>query len=226
MRDDFQAKYGYSLTVNTLMLKVLAEGIKVAPRMNASIDMPRDIDPTNYDGTLTLHDAIDVAAPTHLPDGATLSLMIRDCGNKSLAQIAATTVGLQQHSSVTDFESFYPRLIAVALGGNPAFSEEELQPSDMLNGTITVSNIGSICRAPGQFNMLDVIAPQTTAIGISAIQRKPGVRIVDGEERVLPCSVMPICIAFDHRAMGFYDIVPFIERLEEIFASPEVIREW
>lgn len=66
----------------------------------------------------------------------------------------------------------------------------------------------------------------STAIGISAIQRKPRVCVVDGEEQILPRGVMPICIAFDHRAMGFYDIVPFIDRLEQIFAEPEVIRMW
>ena len=80
--------------------------------------------------------------------------------------------------------------------------------------------------APGKFDMLVVIAPQTTAIGISAMQRQPRVCVVDGEERILPRSVMPITIAFDHRAMGFYDVVPFIDRLEQIFAEPEVIRNW
>lgn len=95
-----------------------------------------------------------------------------------------------------------------------------------MGGTITVSNIGSISKAPGQFDLLVVSAPQTTAIGISAIQRQPRVCVVDGEEKILPRSVMPICVTFDHRAMGFYDVVPFVDRLEEIFAAPEVIRSW
>ncbi len=148
MRDDFFAEHGHRLTVKILMLKILAEGIKLAPRMNASIDMPRDIDPTNYDGTFTPHEAIDVAAPWHLPSGATLSLTVRDCGGKSLAELAATADELQSKAEATDFDSLYPR------------------------------------------------------------------------------SVMPICITFDHRAMGFYDVVPFVDRLEEIFAAPEVIRSW
>ena len=226
MREGFMAEQGHRLTVNTLMLKVLAEGIKVAPRMNARIDMPRDIDPANYDGTLTLHDSINVAAPWHLPDGATLSLIMRDCGNKTLAELAAMATALQQRAEATDFGSFYPRLITTALGGNASFSEEELQPGDLLDGTITVSNIGSICRAPGHFDQLVVIAPQPTAIGLSAIQRQPRACVVNGEEKILPRSIMPICISFDHRAMGFYDVVPFLNRLEEIFAAPEIIRSW
>lgn len=226
MRDGFLAEHGHRLTVNTLMLKVLAEGIKLAPRMNASIDLPRDIDPTDYDGTLTPHESIDVAAPWHLPNGATLSLNMRDCGNKSLAELSAMADDLQSRAEATDFDKLYERMIAATLTGQVIDMDGQLNPADMLYGTITVSNIGSICKAPGSFDLIDVIAPQTTAIGISAIQRKPRVCMVDGEERVLPRSVMPICIAFDHRAMGFYDIVPFLDRLEEIFSAPEVIRTW
>ena len=226
MRDGFLAEHGNRLTINILMLKVLAEGIKLAPRMNARIDLPRDIDPTNYDGTLTLRESIDVAAPWHLPNGATLSLNMRDCGNKSLAELAAMATDLQQRAEATDFDGLYERMIGATLGGEVINIDGQLNPADMLDGSITVSNIGSICSAPGKFDMLVVIAPQTTAIGISAMQRQPRVCVVDGEERILPRSVMPITIAFDHRAMGFYDVVPFIDRLEQIFAEPEAIRTW
>ncbi len=226
MREGFLAEHGHRLTVNILMLKVLAEGIKLAPRMNASIDLPRDIDPHDYDGTLTPHESINVATPWHLPNGATLSLNMHDCGNKSLAELAAMADDLQRRAKVTDFDSLYERMIGATLTGEVVNVDGQLNPVDMLNGTITVSNIGSICKAPGQFNLIDVIAPQTTAIGISAIQRVPRVCVVDGREQILPRSVMPICIAFDHRAMGFYDVVPFVDRLEEVFAAPEVIRSW
>ena len=37
---------------------------------------------------------------------------------------------------------------------------------------------------------------------------------------------MPICIAFDHRALDFGDIVPFLERLDDIFENPEQIHSW
>ena len=226
MREDFAAKYGHRLTVNTLMLKILAEGIKLAPRMNASINLPKDIDPATYDGEFIMHDSIDVAVPWHLPDDATLSLIMRDCGNKSLADLSAMAAELQKKAEATDFTTFYPRFVSVALGAEASFSEGELTPADMLDGTITITNIGSICRVPGHINLIDVIEPQTTAIGIYAIQRKPRVCVVDGEEQILVRSVLPIDVVIDHRAMGFADLVPFFNRLEEIFAQPEVIREW
>ena len=39
-------------------------------------------------------------------------------------------------------------------------------------------------------------------------------------------KILPITMTFDHRIGGFGDILPFIKKLDEIFANPEVIREW
>ena len=39
-------------------------------------------------------------------------------------------------------------------------------------------------------------------------------------------KILPMCIAFDHRAMDFGDIVPFMERTEAIFKNPSVIYDW
>jgi pyruvate/2-oxoglutarate dehydrogenase complex dihydrolipoamide acyltransferase (E2) component len=37
---------------------------------------------------------------------------------------------------------------------------------------------------------------------------------------------MPLTIAFDHRAFDLGDVKPFMEKLNEIFLNPEVIKEW
>ena len=37
---------------------------------------------------------------------------------------------------------------------------------------------------------------------------------------------MPITVAIDHRALDYGDCVPFFERLDEIFAFPQVILSW
>ena len=39
-------------------------------------------------------------------------------------------------------------------------------------------------------------------------------------------KVLPITLLFDHRIGGFGDVMPFIKRLDEVFAEPEMIREW
>lgn len=48
----------------------------------------------------------------------------------------------------------------------------------------------------------------------------------DGRKEIEARSVLPICIAFDHRALDFGEIVPFMKRLDEIFEHPSVIRSW
>ena len=37
---------------------------------------------------------------------------------------------------------------------------------------------------------------------------------------------MPISICMDHRALDYGDIVPFYNKLDEIFANPQIIQEW
>lgn len=38
--------------------------------------------------------------------------------------------------------------------------------------------------------------------------------------------VLAICIAFDHRALDFGDIVPFLKTLDGIFENPKVMHTW
>ena len=48
----------------------------------------------------------------------------------------------------------------------------------------------------------------------------------DGRKEIEARNVLPICIAFDHRALDFGEIVPFLERLDDIFDNPEQIKNW
>ena len=101
---------------------------------------------------------------------------------------------------------------------------DRLTKHDIEQGTITVSNLGSICRDwNGACTLLEIIPPQTCAIAIGSIQKKP---VVDKNGNVVAGNVMPLTIAFDHRAFDLGDVKPFMEKLNEIFLNPEVIKEW
>ena len=54
------------------------------------------------------------------------------------------------------------------------------------------------------------------------------VKYVDenGNDIIVPGNVMPMQLVFDHRALDFGKLIPFIKRLEEIFDRPEEIFEW
>ncbi|MBQ7116776.1 MAG: 2-oxo acid dehydrogenase subunit E2 [Clostridia bacterium] len=105
---------------------------------------------------------------------------------------------------------------------------ERLGDKDIEQGTITISNIGSLDLGQrGAVGLLEIIPPQVCAIGIGAVQKKPVVKQNShGKDEVVPGKVLPICIAFDHRALDFGDIVPFTKKLDEIFENPEIIHSW
>ena len=105
---------------------------------------------------------------------------------------------------------------------------ERLTMKDLEQGTVTISNIGSSYREQrGHLALLDIVPPQVVAFGVGAVQDTPMTKKNDdGSTEVVIRSVLPICIAFDHRAMDFGDTVPFQKRMDEIFAHPEVIRDW
>lgn len=102
---------------------------------------------------------------------------------------------------------------------------DKLVFEDLKQGTITVSNIGSITRGQtGEVAMLMIIPPQVVAIAISSLQKKPRVVTNEkGEDEIKIVNVLPLCICFDHRALDFGDIKPFMDRLQEIFDHPEEI---
>ena len=96
---------------------------------------------------------------------------------------------------------------------------------DLKQGTITVSNIGADSRGlAGECAMLMVIPPQICAIGIGALQRRPVVVTdEDGNEKVEIRTILPINICFDHRALDFGEVRPFLTKLDEFFRNPKEI---
>lgn len=95
---------------------------------------------------------------------------------------------------------------------------------DIEQGTITISNIGSLYKDwRGECTLLEVIPPQTVAIGIASIGKEP---VVNKDNEIVVESVLPFCISFDHKALDAHDVMPFVKHLDEIFANPEVLHEW
>ena len=96
---------------------------------------------------------------------------------------------------------------------------------DLKQGTITVSNIGADTRGiSGECAMLMVIPPQICVICIGSMQRRPVVvKDEEGNEKVEIRTILPLNICFDHRALDFGEVRPFISKMEEFFQNPEKI---
>lgn len=247
------------ISVNTLMLKVITEGLKAAPIMNSHIDFNRKL----VRGKISTYEDINISMPMILPNGEMMTVNLHNFENKDLDEMSDAIKDVARRAENTDLneamfevsldntltalkngkimQAIY-RLIGSKTGKHKVKTlkgkakkdyekiptTERLTKHDIEQGTTTVSNIGSTYRQQrGSTCLLEIIPPQVTAFAVGAVQDKPVV-ITDsfGNKNVEARQVLPICIAFDHRAIDFGDIVPFLERLDDIFENPEQIRNW
>ena len=247
------------ITFNTLMLKVISEGLKAAPIMNSHIEFDKKL----VRGRIDTFSDINISMPTILPNGKMMTINLRDFGNKNLDEMTAYINDVRCRAEKTNLtEAMYSvsfdntmknlkkgrifQTIGRLYGANfgkckishfrgKAKREYESIPEterltikDLEQGTVTVSNIGSTYLAQrGATALLEIVPPQVCALSVGAVLEKPiVVKKSDGRKEIEARSVLPICIAFDHRALDFGEIVPFMKRLDEIFEHPSVIRSW
>lgn len=71
------------VTINTIMLKIICEGLKAAPKMNTHLVFNKKL----VRGTLKYFDNIDISMPMILPSGEMMTVNMHDMGNKSLSEM-------------------------------------------------------------------------------------------------------------------------------------------
>ncbi|MDR1927508.1 MAG: 2-oxo acid dehydrogenase subunit E2 [Oscillospiraceae bacterium] len=106
---------------------------------------------------------------------------------------------------------------------------DRLTKKDIEQGTIVVSNLGSVYRGNNYSVpcLIEIIPPQVAAIAIGGFTDRPGiVKDENGALTVAPRKYLSINSAVDHRACDFGDVMPFFKRLDEIFANPEQMKDW
>lgn len=248
------------ITINTLMLKIICEGLKAAPKMNCTLDFNKKL----VRGTLNYHDNIDISMPMILHTGEMMTVNMHDMGNKNLDEMTRaindtarrannsdmnevmfevsldnTLTGLKHGKILQALRRLYgskmPGRHQVKTLKGKAKKEyysipekDRLTKHDIEQGTTTISNLGSIYRAQrGECFLLEIIPPQVSAFAVNAIQKKPIVTEDEfGSDKIEIRKILPITIAIDHRALDYGDVVPFFEKLDEIFSNPHMIFEW
>lgn len=247
------------ITLNTIMLKIIVEGLKADPAMNAHIEFDRKL----VRGEIHTFQDINISMPMVLPNGEMMTINLHNFENKNLNQMVDYIKDVNRRVANTNLnevmfdvsldntltalkhgkikQTLY-RLIGSKTGKHKVKTlsgkakrdyeaipeKDRLTKRDIEQGTITVSNIGSTYRQQrGETCLLEIVPPQVCAIALGAVQDKPVVIVNEkGEKEIAIRQVMPLCIAFDHRALDFGEIVPFIKRLDEIFEAPEIIHTW
>ena len=248
-------KSGKKVSINTILLKVIIEGLKADPELNALLDYNQ----RKARGKVYVCEDINLTVPWKLADGRMITPTLLNTGSLSLDELADAVSLLGKKIANTNIDELLhqaaiqdtlnevkkvnlgmvPRILAnfsrlKGLSGKAKKAyygiskEERLTDSDLTSGTVTVSNIGSLYKAQrGFFGLIEIIPHQIFAIGLGAIQEKPGVFTNKNNEKEVGIrNILPMCLVFDHRAVDFDAVIPFIKKLDEIFAQPEVIRNW
>lgn len=248
------------ITINTLMMKVICEGLKAVPKMNCTLKFNRKL----VRGTLEYHDNIDITMPMILKNGEMMTVNMHDMGSKSLTEMTAaindtvrranqtnmnevmyevsadnTYSGLRHGKFLQTLRRAYGSKIpgkhqVHCLCGKKkkqyyAIPEtERLTKHDIEQGTTMITNFGSIYNEQkGSCCFLDIVPPQTTAFAVNAVQDRPVVTTDENGNKIVEVrSILPITVAFDHRALDYGDCVPFLRKLDEIFADASVVSSW
>lgn len=252
-------KLKYKLSINTLMLKAIAEGLKCSPKLNAHLDFNRHF----VKGELKYFDEIHFSIPMQLPNGEMMTINCHNFENKTLDEMTEYMMDVTRRLKNTNLtEAMFEvsmdntitalkkgkiktvlcRLFGAKLGKHKVKTlsgkakkeyysipeKDRITKKDIEQGTITVSNMGSIDRnRQGCCTILEIIPPQTAAIALYAVTDKPVVVTNEkGEKEIAIRSVLPMTIMFDHRVCEYGDIVGFLNRIQDICDNPEQIMEW
>lgn len=246
----------YDLSFNTLMMRVLVEGLKAAPKLNAHIKF----NTTSSCGTLIIKKHIDVAMPVVLENGETFPVKVKEAENKTLKDLSEQISDLFRRLKQTNvdkvmFDVITQRTVGLMLNGaviptvaqtvtgyvgkhkvaklkglfHPAPRDGSMLFMDELNeGSVCLTNWGPLYEGlNGNVTYTPLLFPQTFLMAMGSVRdTEHAFRNEKGEVDLGTKKVLPITLMFDHRIGAFNDVMPFIKKLDEIFQNPEIIREW
>jgi pyruvate dehydrogenase E2 component (dihydrolipoamide acetyltransferase) len=245
---------GGKIALNTLLMKLIAEGIKVDPRLNAHISFNRWL----CSGRLTLIPSIDINTPVLLPNQEMLTVKIPGAGIKSLAEIETYIKALMNRVNNTDTDI---PLLNVGLED----TWKQLRGGDFLHplgriaglkfGRDRLKNLSKKDKTgykekthTPRLTKHDINMGTVTISNLGALVRDtagapvlidliaPQVLAVgigaiqdkpaSGSVPMIPRKVIPLCIVFDHRALDFGIIAKLIRQIDSFFKQPQIIRTW
>lgn len=230
------------ISLNTALLKIISEALKVCPKLNSHLYYNSFLN----SGCIVNKTNIDISMP-FVHNGRMITVNLHNLESKSMEQIRDYVNEIRRKAENTIIDeallsvavkdtlkglkklkilSALRRLICTKIGPyrikripfkqrlayKKIDKSQKLTAYDLEQGTITVSNPGSIYKDwNGECTLLEIIPPQVVAICLSSIKK------------IESKSIITFTIAFDHRVLDFGDIVPFMKKLDELFASKEII---
>jgi pyruvate dehydrogenase E2 component (dihydrolipoamide acetyltransferase) len=228
------------IALNTLIVYLLVQALRENPLLNTRIHYHRLL----ASGHLEPQAHIDVNMPVLLPSGEMMTVCLEACESRPLADLQVMVDSLSRRIASTDMavplmqtglDDTYQmlrqgkligplgRFVGLKIGKShmPGIARKRkrayrsLEPSERIEarelrrGTVTISNLGAAIKGiDGYPAMIDLVSPQVLAIGIGALYE----------------GILPLCLVFDHRALDFPAVAPFVRRVAELFAEPQAVK--
>ncbi len=251
-----KAECDYKLTFNDLMMRAMVEGLKVAPRLNSYIEYNRLcttgklIIKKHIDIAVPILLETGETFPVKVRDCEEKSLKEISLRTAELARLIQTSDVdrvlfdlLTKRTLGFIIKGKIVTTVAQTLAGyigkgrvatvKGIFEHAErgegcLMPDDLDEGTVCLTNLGAVNKTlNGRVTNAPLLFPQVFLMAVGVARDENYVyKNEKGEIEMGTRKTLPITLTFDHRVGGFGDILPYIKKLDEIFAHPEVIREW
>ena len=179
---EFLEKTGNKLSFLPFFAMAAAEALRTYPIINATVEG----DTISYPATENLSIAVDT-------ERGLLTPVVRDAGDKSIAQLAADIADLAERTRAN-----------------------KLTPDELGGGTFTLTNTGS---RGALFDTPLVFLPQVAILGTGAVVKRPVVMSGPEGESIAVRSMVYLALSYDHRIVDGADAARFLTqvktRLEE-----------
>lgn len=184
-----EKKGGTRISATALMAKIVAQTLVLHPWLNSSFKDAQD----GREAEIHLYREVNLGIAVALADGLIVPV-VRDAANKGLADIAAEVKDLATRAR-----------------------DGQLNPSEVRDGTFTISNLGPF----GVEEFTAIINPPQAAI-LAVGATKPNV-VPDEDGQIVVRPIMRITLAADHRVVDGAVAANFIADLKARLESPVLL---
>lgn len=254
--NELKSERDYKVSFNAILMRIMVEGLKNAPRLNAHMDYK----PFSTSGRLIIKEHIDIAVPVVLENGETFTIKILHSEEKNLKELQEEISDVIYRMKNTDINRILtdmainrelafaltgklPQAVAMGICGllgkskmgaisdlfnRPPLEENALTVEHFSEGTVCFSNWGTLDKClTGAGTQAPLLYPQVFMMGVGTVQdREYPFRNDKGEVDIGVKKILPITLTFDHRIGALNDVLPFIKTIENVFENPEVIKNW
>jgi pyruvate dehydrogenase E2 component (dihydrolipoamide acetyltransferase) len=243
------------LTINTIMLRIIVEGLKACPALNAHIDFDRDL----VRGKVTQFEEINISMPMILNTGEMMTVNMHNMHNKTMAQMQDAIKDKQRRANNSDMnevmfdvsldntlnglkqgkikQTIY-RLVGSKTGkhkvhtlsGKAKDEYYAIPEKDRLTKYDIEQGTITISNLGSTYRewngVCTLLEIVPPQVAAIAIGSAQAIPVISEDGSIKAGKKLPLTIAFDHRALDMGDVVPFMKKLDEIFTNPEMIKEW